>query len=255
MGIAIRSLTAILLISAYASGTRAEWGHLTGRFIYDGPAPEAKFISTGGKDKPACGDKVLDESLLVDKKTGGIANIVVFLRSKDVKIHPDYEATAKVDVPILIEKCRYSPHILLLRVSQTMMWINKDKLGYAPMFGPAGQHGMSNLLVPGQSFPFVYQRQTELMTPMGCAIHDWMRAYVVCRDNPYMAVTNEDGTFDIKQLPAGEHEFQFLHEKTWGLVAKPAWLKGRAKFTIKADETTELGEIKLDPSLFIRQMK
>lgn len=252
---AIRSVAVIVLIPACASVTHAEWGHLTGRFVYDGLAPEAKFIATKGKDRSVCGDQVLDESLLVDKKTGGVANVVVYLRTKDVKVHPDYEATAKADVPIVIENCRYNPHIVLLRVSQTMVWTNKDKIGIGPTFAPPLENGMSNLLVPGQSFPYRYQRPSHFLAPMGCVIHEWMSAYVLCRDNPYMAATEQDGAFEIKQIPAGEHEFQFLHEKTWGLVAKPTWLKGRAKFTIKAGETTDLGEIKLDPKLFSESEK
>ena len=77
-----------------------------------------------------------------------------------------------------------------------------------------------------------------------------MRGYVLCRDNPYMAVTKPDGSFEIKLIPAGEHEFQFLHEEVGYLLANP---NGRGcHFPIKASETTDLGEIKLDPKVFAR---
>ena len=51
-------------------------------------------------------------------KTGGVSNIVVYLRTKDVKFHPDYEATANVEVTMAIEHCRIKPHVVLLRVGQ-----------------------------------------------------------------------------------------------------------------------------------------
>ena len=57
----------VLLVFAFcASVAHAEWGHLTGRFVYDGPAPQTRYLSTGGKDQAVCGEKVIDESLLVD---------------------------------------------------------------------------------------------------------------------------------------------------------------------------------------------
>ena len=48
--------------------------------------------------------------------------------------------------------------------------------------------------------------------PVVCNIHPWMKAYILSLDHPYMAVTGEDGTFEIKNMPAGQHEFQFWHE-------------------------------------------
>ena len=84
-------------------------------------------------------------------------------------------------------------------------------------------------------------------------LRPWMKAYILHRAI-HMVVTKDDGSFEIKQLPVGEHEFQFWHEKTNFLVAKPAWLKG-VQFGIKAGETTDLGDIKLDPKLFSESEK
>ena len=40
-----------------------------------------------------------------------------------------------------------------------------------------------------------------------------MSGWVIARDNPYVAVSKADGTFEIKDLPAGELEFLAWHER------------------------------------------
>ena len=53
----------------------------------------------------------------------------------------------------------------------------------------------------------------EVMIPVGCDVHPWMRSYISVLDNPFFAVTDEDGKFEIKGLPAGEYEIEAVHEK------------------------------------------
>jgi len=38
---------------------------------------------------------------------------------------------------------------------------------------------------------------------LACTIHPWMNAYVLVVDNPYYAITDGDGNFEIKGVPAG----------------------------------------------------
>ena len=38
---------------------------------------------------------------------------------------------------------------------------------------------------------------------MTCDIHPWMKAYWMVLDNPYFAVTDDKGNFEIKNVPAG----------------------------------------------------
>ena len=53
----------------------------------------------------------------------------------------------------------------------------------------------------------------EIMIPVGCDVHPWMRSYISVLDHPFFAVTKEDGKFEIKGLPAGEYEIEAFHEK------------------------------------------
>ena len=46
-----------------------------------------------------------------------------------------------------------------------------------------------------------------------CDIHPWMKAYFFVIDHPYFAVTNEQGKFEIKGLPAGKYTLSAWHEE------------------------------------------
>jgi hypothetical protein len=92
-----------------------------------------------------------------------------------------------------------------------------------------------------------------LPMPVVCNIHSFMKAHVVSLDHPYMAATGDDGSFEIKNIPAGPREFQFWHEmsgylKNVKLKSGATDARGRAKLTIPAGETLDLGDIKLPAS-------
>ena len=53
----------------------------------------------------------------------------------------------------------------------------------------------------------------ELMIPVKCNVHKWMRAWVGVVDHPYFAVTGRDGNFELKNVPPGTYTIAAWHEK------------------------------------------
>jgi hypothetical protein len=67
-----------------------------------------------------------------------------------------------------------------------------------------------------------------------------MSAWVLPLDHPYGVVTDADGNFELKDLPAGTVSLIIWHEK------KPNDPLDKAKeVTIGAGETSDLGEIEV----------
>jgi hypothetical protein len=58
-----------------------------------------------------------------------------------------------------------------------------------------------------KSFP-----NPEVMIPVKCDVHPWMRSYIGVQAHPYAAVTGEDGSFSLKGLPPGTYELEAWHE-------------------------------------------
>jgi hypothetical protein len=80
-----------------------------------------------------------------------------------------------------------------------------------------------------------------------------MKGHLLIQVHPYMAVSGEDGTFEIKNIPAGKHDFQFWHETGYlsevKLPAGKTDRRGRSNLTIEPGKTIDLGVIKVPASL------
>ncbi len=224
------------------------WGHLTGRFVLKGtpPAPQPLNIT---KDQEFCGKhNLVDESLVVGPE-GGLANVVIFVRTRRVKIHPELEAAKDEPVILKNENCRFEPRIVSVLVGQKLYVTNPDPVAHNTNISVPGGGGgnysiPANVDKPNDSYVFTFSLQQNVPVAVACNIHPWMKGYVVIRKTPYVAITGKDGKFELKNLPAGELEFQIWHEKA-GFLELPGWTKGRKKITIKANETVDLGTIEV----------
>jgi hypothetical protein len=118
----------IHFLIASVQADEPSWGHLSGRFLFDGKPPEPRTIPVTS-DKKAFGPTVKGESLLVHPKSRGLANVVVYICPKQgetLPVHPSYAKTAEAKVKLAMSKGRFEPHVLLLRTSQTMVQENDD---------------------------------------------------------------------------------------------------------------------------------
>jgi hypothetical protein len=54
--------------------------------------------------------------------------------------------------------------------------------------------------------------RSEVLVPVKCNQHPWMKAYVGVLKHPFFAVSAEDGTFTIKGVPPGTYTVAAWHE-------------------------------------------
>lgn len=118
-----------LFATTSVTSAEVEWGHLSGRFVYQGALPSLRDVPRS-KDQAVLGDSVRDESLLINPENNGVANVVVFLSSNSdsVRVHPSYDRAADAKVRLQMKDGRFEPHVLLLRTTQTMVQVNKDRV-------------------------------------------------------------------------------------------------------------------------------
>jgi hypothetical protein len=253
-------LFAFALTACFASAARAEgWGGLKGRLVYDGQAPAPQPLKID-KDQEVCGNlKLVDESLVVGP-TGGLANVVVYIHVNQGEtsppIHPDL-AKAK-EQPVVFDnlRCRFEPRVALLQIDQTLMLANSDPVAHNSKINTLTNAPINPLLPAGAMLPQKFSAPERLPAQAGCSIHPWMVGWIVIKEHPYMAVTDENGDFEIKNIPAGTWTFQFWQEKA-GYLDKVTmngkaveWKRGRVDLDIKTDAVLNLGEVKIPPAAF-----
>ena len=226
------------------------WGDLVGRFLYDGKPPERAKLKVD-KDVDCCGKfDVRDESLMVGPQ-GGLANVFVYVRTRNVSIHPGLAEAALKQVTLDNKDCIFVPHCMTLWAGkQEYYLLNRDPVAQNIAFSPLGDLPANIILAPapGEKVDAVYKfsRAQMVPVPVACNYHPWESAFVLPRDNPYATVSGMDGTFRIAKLPVGKVELQAWQERA-GYLEAPGWAKGRFEVTIEPG-TTDLGTIKIAPA-------
>ncbi len=188
-------------------------GNLKGRVEFVGDfAPLAPLFVKGGatKDPSVCGAEAIpNETILV--KDSGLANAFIYL-DKVPKGAVIPAAGEKVDFDQKV--CIFTPHAMIVRVKQAVRVLNSDGAAHNTHTYPKKNSAFNSVVQPNDrgGVDLVYSQAEKEPFQVGCDIHSWMTAYHLPLDHPFAAVSAADGTFEIKDLPAGKHEFKVWHE-------------------------------------------
>ena len=226
------------------------WATLKGRFVFDGTPPTMAPYNAN-KDQATCtvdGKAPLQETLLVDSETKGIANVAIYLR----KVSRVHESAQPTDDKVLFDQktCVFLTHVIPMTIGQTLELRNSDPVGHNTNI--SGKNSFNQTIPANESVDYTPQKEEAMPVSAVCSIHPWMNSYIVMRSNGYYAVTGPDGSFEIANVPAGEElEFQVWHESGQGpsnalVLETPEskelkWSsKGRFKIKLAEDEVKEI---------------
>ena len=215
------------------------WGTLCGRFVL----------------RPDDSERPFDEALVIDPATGGIKNILVYAR-KVSRVRPlniSESAGGSRPASLEIKAHAFNPRVVVLQQCQHLTIRNDDKVPHVFLMRPPVGMETNLLLNPGDYIERQLCDRNFLPVIVSCSFHPWMTTYVLVRDDPYFAVTDRYGRFEIRDLPAAEEiEFQVWHELGRGrhgsIEARPEWGQGRFRITIPRNHTVDLGTIVLTPA-------
>jgi hypothetical protein len=200
---------------------------VSGKISFDGTAPAPEKVKLTADAKCAAMHKDGLDRVPVHVTDGGLADVLVYVKSG---LSGSYPAPAE---PVLLDQkgCDYTPHMVAMQAGQKLKIRNSDDTLHNIHPRPK-DNAEFNIGQPRQGMESEKSfEKAEMLIPVGCDVHPWMRAYINVLDNPFFAVTKEDGTFEIKGLPSGEYEIEAFHGK----------LKNQSqKVTVKDGETAKL---------------
>ena len=251
--------------SAKANRTNSQWGTLTGQFLYSGKAIVREKVSLN-KDQEFCGkNHPLTEDVIVDPKTKGIQNVIIWLEHKEgpdsLPIHPSLKKKATVSKELDNKNCRFAPRVTVLNTGQTLKIGNQDAIAHQATLYCFRNEPISVSLVREQKKPVSYSfpKEEPLPVKITCPIHPWMKAWLVIKSHPYVAVTDAKGTFELKHLPVGNWTFRAWHESVGYLTnvsitvenntTQTTWKSGRFPVEI-ANRKQHLGTITISEREF-----
>lgn len=228
------------------------WASLKGRFVVDGAAPSLPPIRAT-KDQAVCGAHPLPNESIVVAGDKGLANVVVFLRTPKAPINDEYKKSASDKILLDNHNCRFEPHVLGIRVGQTLQVRNSDPVAHnTKISGESLQ--FNQLIAVGTSLELPIDSAESQPAVVACSIHDWMSGRLLIRPDPYFAISDSSGKFEIRDLPAGQLEFQVWQESIGGVGLNQPDLnwdsKGRFTVTLHNGEEKDLKDISVPVALF-----
>lgn len=185
-------------------------GTVAGTISFEGEPPEGEAIDMG--EEPDCAEKHDGQprkTPVVVGSGGGLANVFVYVKEG---LPEGSWPTPSEAVTLDQDGCIYTPHVLGVQTGQTIELKNSDGLLHNINARPNNQRGF-NISQPTDMTTSRTFAQEEVMIPIQCDVHGWMEAYVGVQDHPYFAVTGEDGSFEIDNLPPGEYVVEAWHER------------------------------------------
>jgi hypothetical protein len=206
-------LSAFCALSAIIPATFA--GDLSGKVTLKGTPPAEKEITPLSKDAN-CG-KIRAQSPTtrhyVVGADNGLANVFVYVKKGlEGKTFP-----VPAEKPVIDQVgCLYEPYVSGAMVGQPVQIKNSDPFMHNVNFAMSKSGNtvfnfaqMTKGMVNEKTFT-----KPEVFVKLQCNVHNWMFAYVGVVDNPYFAVTDKDGNYTIKGLPAGKYTLAFAHLKS-----------------------------------------
>ncbi len=122
--------------------------------------------------------------------------------------------------PVIMDQknLKFVPHVLVILKGTTVNFLNSDPVGHN-VFWPSigGNRKLAHNLgtwPQGQEKSFTFNDPG--VAPLLCNVHPEMSGYIVVAATPYFAVTNKDGDYEIKDVPAGHYTLT-----TWSEEGKP----------------------------------
>lgn len=254
-------------------GEPTGWATIRGVFKLRGAAPARSTLDVN-RDQEVCaggGHQILDERLVVGPN-GGIRDVLVFLTSpipddsaapQPKFVHPSYNLAnnpQRQQVVFDQKQCVFLSHVFAAQVGQTILIKNSDPIGHNTNLSARTGKAFNQTIPAGGSESYVAEKAERDPFPVSCSIHPWMSAQIIIRDNPYFAVTNEEGEFEIANVPAGVPlEFRVWQERlknvtkvTYtgadGASSEQTWKKGLMTVTLDADSPLSF-QAEIDASL------
>ena len=236
-------------------------GTIKGMAKWKGDIPKLPPIAVF-KHMDKCGQTVVNPALVVNPENKGVKFVLVYLKGeiKEGKPLPGIKEKFKRDSPRVLHTgrdkeqrpesalCNFEEHVFAFARTRKIGFYNMEDLLHNPhAFGSNGAT-LFNIPLPDPNRMTVKKfKRVKGVNRMQCDTHVHMNGWMVGFSNPYFAVTNSKGQFEIPQIPPGKYTLVVWHEgyniKEFAADNRPVYDEPHIlekEIEIKGGETIEL---------------
>jgi hypothetical protein len=168
----------------------------------------------GGRGATLCSPR--DDDTFEIAPDGGVKNVVVYLA--DIKAGKKMEGEMK---PVLDQKeCHYVPHVQIVPLHGILQVKSSDPLLHNVHSFLNGSTVINFAMPPQPGLVLTKKLDKPGGEQLKCDVHNFMTGGLFVTSNPYAALTGDDGTFEIKDVPAGSYTIATWHQAA-GPLSEP----------------------------------
>jgi hypothetical protein len=182
-------------------------GSIAGVINFKGAPPKTPLIDM--TQDPGCPSQPQPSETAV-VRNGKLADVFVYIKDG---LPPGRFVVPPEPVVLNQRGCLYVPHILGVMAGQQLKILNTDTADHNVHDLPRNNPEWNESQKPTDPPVMKIFPHPELMIPIRCNQHPWMKAYLNVMSHPYFAVSAPDGSFQIGNLPPGEYTLAAVHEK------------------------------------------
>jgi plastocyanin len=197
----------ITILAAALSPTLLFAGTITGKVTYTG-TPAKQHVIDMSKE-PSCAKQHNPPLMTEGVVTGpnnALANVVVY-----VSAGSDDANAPSVAVTFTQKGCQYGPHVLAMHTGQELDVVNDDQTSHN-IHPLAKVNREWNKSQPPGTAPIKDKWDQPEFIEVKCNIHPWMHGWFAVLKTNHYAVTADNGTFTLPDLPAGKYTITAWHE-------------------------------------------
>ena len=228
-------LVALVAFIATVAVAQNGQGTISGTVRLVGPPPTIPTVLPK-TDFDMCGSVARPTQSLLLGTNQTVRNVIVYLAG-----YTQNSAGNGTNDAIVIDQrdCEFVPRIQIARTGAPLILKNSDPILHVvridSMSSTNGQRMLLKAATPYAGYEKVYQlanfREPTLLQVTSGNGHEWMAAYIAVLPHPWAALTDENGRFTLRNVPAGMHKIYVWHE-VLGTMAREVRVNGDGTTTV-----------------------
>lgn len=177
----------------------------------------------GIKPRKNLEERIKAERSLVVSRGGGLKNAVVFIRG--------LRGNNSLPKGIVIDQRNktFHPHVLAIPVGATVTFKNSDPFVHRIISDSEAKRLRMEFAYEGAEMDVTFDKPGII--ELRCDDHKRMQTWVLVMDTPFFAITDEEGYYNILNLPAGRYTIEVWHE-TLGTGSQEIEIRGRENIRV-----------------------
>lgn len=213
----------LCIVTASTAGGAEKTGTVEGVVRFTGDVPPPRQIATGD------GGMYDHYDLVVGAKTKGLRFVIVALEDA-----PPQPKLGDADTPVVIDQknMQFIPRVIAVQHGRPVRFDNSDMFNHSVSITTKVKENELNVFVSARepvTKSFVAEKAP---LRVGCALHGSMEAWIYVAPHPWIAITDEKGSFLLKDVPPGKY--------TLWLKQQDTGLQDRRPIEVRAGEKTEV---------------